>query len=415
MYKVLLASKLELLLILLIAVIFGCGEEPAPSLFDPNEQSKPTPVISSMIPPDSTFAGAGELVINGDNFSSVIGENLVFFDEVLANVLEASQTQLKVLPPNIVRDSIEIRIAVQGTELFSPSRFYKLIPAVSDFGKIFEGDIAYAIASDRDGNVFVHLEKGPIKKISPDNITTDFATTIFFRANAMKMGPDNLLYVAPSGRIKTISTIAPDGTESIFVSLGPPTLAEPRDLDFDANLNLWVVGGSILFLVKSDKTVLQVATFQVRLLTVRIFDNSVYVAGNNAETGESKIWRSEVQGDGIGAQEVVLDVAAASELQGANVNAITFSEDGEMVLGTTNENGVFILGQGGSLTPLFPGLISPEIYALSWGVEQTAIGEGQILYAVRQRPSQEAPNTFDFSQIFRISMPTRSAPYYGRQ
>ncbi len=67
MNKVLLASILGWLLIL-AAFLVGCGENPAPSLFDPTKQSKPTPIINSFIPPDSALAGVGEVIINGDNF-----------------------------------------------------------------------------------------------------------------------------------------------------------------------------------------------------------------------------------------------------------------------------------------------------------------------------------------------------------
>ncbi len=400
--------------LLLLVGLMGCGQEPAKSLFDPNEPSRPTPVISSIVPPDSSLAGVGEIVVNGQNFSPKPEENFVFFNEVVATVLEASESRLKISSPKIVGDSIRIKIAVHGAELFSNPVYYKLVPAVSDFGKIFEGDVAYGIASDRDGNVFVFVQgrTRSIKKMAPDGTTTDFASTSFLRANAMKMGPNDLLYVAPSGRIKRIATFAADGTEGTFVSLGAPTLPEPRDLDFDSDGNLWVVGGSILFRITPDKSVTQAATFPVQLRTVRIFDNFVYVAGRNPATGEEKIWRSEIQGDTLKPAEVVLDVAAAAWLDGASVQTLTFSENGEMFLGVTapatetpDANGLFVLRPDGSHDVWYPGLIAPEIYALSWG-------PGQSLFAVRQFENTDT-NELN-SQVYKIKMARSGAPYYGR-
>ncbi len=401
----------------LFSLLFGCSEDPADSLFDPNEQLAPRPVVASFDPPDSSFAGAGVLSLNGQNFSPVLAENQVFFNNVKAQVLSASETQIQVLPPNLVADSIRIRVAVQQAELFSEDRFYKLLAAVSDFGKIFEGDIAYGVASDLDGNVYFHVQGGPIKKVTPDNVTSDLTPgrTIFLRANAMKLGPGNLLYVAPSGRNKIIMTVSlQDGAQALYVSLGPRTLQEPRDLDFDSSLNLWVVGGQILFRVKPDLTVTQAATFPGNLLSIRIFSDFVYTVGNDDTTGESRIWRAPIQTDGVGEIEEVLNLATTPELEGAVVQALTFSEGGDMVLGTTHPSGIFIVSQSGSVETLFPGLFQPEVYAFSWSVEDTPIVDGQVLYAVRQRRSVEVPSTFDLSQVFRISMPTRSATYFGR-
>ncbi|MFQ5604911.1 MAG: IPT/TIG domain-containing protein [bacterium] len=404
-------KKIRPLLIILLfwGIQFqNCAEEPAPSLFDPNEQGKPTPVITSIVPADSAFAGVGQVVINGENFSTTPAENLVFFNEVRAEVVAATNTQLTVKTPNLIGDGIVIRIAVHGAELFSEPATYKLIPAVSDFGKIFEGDIAYGIASDVSGNVFTFVQSRSNEiKVMTANGATTYAATPFLNAivvNNMKMGPDNLLFVAPTGRLRRINTYAADGSEAVYVS--PPI--RPQDLDFDSGDNLWIVGGSKLVLVKPDKSVQEMATFPVnRLLTVRIFNNFVYVGGIDTNTGEEKIWRVQMQGENVSAPEVVLDVASNGFLNGEHVLCLTFAEDGDMILGTTHANGILILHADGGIEPLYPGLFLPQIYALSWA-------EGPTLFAVRQRESEETPNTFDFSQIYKISMDKNGAPYYGR-
>lgn len=394
-----------------LVLLANCGQDQAPSLFDPDETGNPQPVIQSVEPPDSALAGVGEVIINGQNFSPVAEENRVFFNEARSVVLQASPTQLTIRPPNLVGDSLAIKIAVHGAAKFSEPQYYKLIPAVSTFGKILEGDLAYALASDVVGNAYVAVKPRTgtttiIKKITPDGTTTDFASTTFLLGFGMKMGPENTLYVAPSGRLRKISTFSADGVEQTYVTLP----VSPQDLDFDADGNLWVIGVSTLVRVKPDKTVEQMATFPVRLLTVRIFDGYVYVAGENTDIEgnitEAKIWRSEIQGDALGASEVVLDIAAADWLNGASVNAITFAVDGDMLLATSHSDAMFWYRDDGSHEVLYPGLFSPTIYSVSWG-------EGSILYAVRQFVNEDSG--LDNSEIYKVTLTKTGAPYYGRQ
>ncbi|NIR70107.1 hypothetical protein GWN42_30130 [candidate division KSB1 bacterium] len=378
-------------------------------MFDPNLQHRPQPVITSLVPADSALAGVGQVLINGQNFSKTPEENLVFFDEETAEVLSATNQQLTVKTPQLLGDSIKIRVAVRGAQLFSKPAIYKLIPAVSDFSKIFEGAIVYGIASDLSGNVYYFANSesfGPqIFKANPSGEAQLFATPNILKANAMKIGPGETLYVVPSGRVRKISTFAPDGTENTYTTLP----ISPQDLDFDSNGNIWVVGGSSLARVKPDKSSQIMATVSIDgLLTVRVYSNYVYIGGVNSSSDEKKIWRYEIQGETLGVQELVLDVTSASWLAGAAVQTFTFSENADMILGTTHPEGLFIMTVGGSDgQPLYPGLLLPEIYAMTWA-------ESNTLYAVRQRRI-EGQNSFDFSQIYKITMTTNGAPYYGRQ
>ncbi len=392
-----------------IGLYFACDDDPADSLFDPSRTDASRAVVTALSPPDVALSGVGQITISGQNFSPEPEENLVFFDGARAEVVTASSTELVVKTPVLEGDSIQVKIAVQGAELFSVPTLYKLIAAVSDFGKIFEGVIAYGIASDRDGTVFFFVSNpsvgNQIFKVTPDGDTELFATASFLKANAMKMGPGNTLYAAPSGRIRKISTFSPDGTESTFASLP----ISPADLDFDSNGNIWVAGGSGVARVKPDKTVELMTTVSVNgLSAVRVFDGAVYVGGIDSRTDEKKIWRYQMQGEALGAQELVLDVTAANWLEGAIVRTFTFSELGDMILGTTHPEGIFVMPSGGNGAPLYPGLMLPEIYAMTWA-------EGNTLFAVRQRVSADDATKFDFSQIYQIVMSSAGAPYFGRQ
>ncbi|MGH7457261.1 MAG: SMP-30/gluconolactonase/LRE family protein, partial [bacterium] len=329
-------------------------------------------------------------------------ENIVLFNTDPAVVLAASSTELKIKTPNIVANSIPIKITVLGAELFTPVVWYKLNPAAVIFGDLKDPgrDVvkAFGIDVDRNGNVYVSTELNTIKKVAPDGkVTVVKSNTSFIRANALKIGPGNILYATNViARLRRISAIAPDGTESVFVSLP----GNPQDLDFDTNGNIWVTADADVYLVKPNKTATKVDTYPVTLAALRVYNGYVYVAGKNATTGEEKIWRSQIQGETLGAKEVILDVASASWLTGGSVLSLTFSADGEMYLGTNHPNGMFVLRPDGSHDVLYPGLFTPSIYAVSWG-------EGNLLFAV-----QQLSNT---SNLVKIDAGKKGAPYYGRR
>jgi hypothetical protein len=391
--------------IIAVALLVGCENDTTPSLYDPNAPQRPNPVISSILPADSALAGVGELTIKGQNFSAKPEENLVFFDTDPAVVLAASSTELKIKTPNLVADSIPIKIAVLGAELFSPAVWYKLNPAAVIFGDIKDPGKnvvkAFGIDVDLNGNVYVSTELNTIKKISPDGkatVVTSKAT--FLRANALKVGPGNTLYATwTSARVRRISTISPAGDESDFVVFPGSPFDIPRDFDFDANGNIWVTVSPHVYIVRPNKTLTQVASFSDTLSALRVYDGYVYVAGKNPTTSiGAKLWRSQIQGETLDAAVVVLD--AAPWLEGANITAITFAEDGDMYLGTDHPSGIFVLHPNGNHEVLYPGLVAPSIYALSWG-------EGKLLFAV-----QQLSNT---SNLIRIDAGKKGAPYYGRR
>lgn len=406
-------------LALLVALLhLGCKDEPTPSLFDPAEQSNPTPVVRSISPADSALAGAGEVTLIGENFSARTEDNIVYFDATVVEILAASATQLRVKPANIISDTVKIRVAVRGAEKFSATVQYQLKAAVAPFGNLVEPGYdpqrpadavrAYGIDVDVAGNVYVSTEvnisgttTSRIKKIAPDGKTTTLTTTSFLRANALRMGPGNTLYALyRTSRLRNIVTFSPAGVQTPFVSLPGNTQDDVRDMDFDAGGNLWVTIGTDIYLVKANQAISRGLATVDTLSALRVYNGFVYFAGRNRARGEEKIWRSSIQGETLDAPETVLDVAAASWLEGRSVSSFTISESGELYLGTNHPGGMFVV-RGATGEALYPGLLSPTIVAASWS-------NGTLLYAVRQVNA-------NLSQLLKIDARKRGAPYYGRR
>jgi len=403
MNKLLLLLKANFYLCLSIFILAGCEGDRQESLYNPNAPKGLTPEITTVSPIEGALAGVGEVTITGKNFSFNKDEVLVFFDAKRAQVLEATPTQLVVVAPNIFGDSIKIKIAVYKVELYSDIFLYKLIPAVDEIGKLMDDDVGFGIAVDVAGNLYVSFDDKEVKKITPAGVTTSFVTsTTFLKANNMKMGPGNTIYAAvAAGRIRKIATIDPAGIEGTFTSLSE----SPYDLDFDLNGNIWVAAGTSIYLVKPDKSSAKISSFPLLLRSVRVFNGFLYISGRDETTKEAKIWRAEILGENLGDAEIVLDVNAATWLEEAIVLSITFSADGEMLLGTDHPNGIFVYREeDGSHEALYLGLIEDDIYSMSWD-------ESHYLYAVRQFEDDEGEST---SKILRIDMAKEGAPYWGR-
>jgi hypothetical protein len=215
------------------------------------------------------------------------------------------------------------------------------------------------------------------------------------------MGPGNTLYALyRTGRLRNIVAISSAGVQTPFVSLPGNATDDVRDMDFDASGNLWVTVGTDIYLVKPDKAIIRAATTADTLFALRVYNGAVYFSGRNKALAEEKIWRSPIQGETLGAKEVVVDLAAASWLNGRSVISLTFAENGDMYMGTTHPSGMFVV-RGNSGEVLYPGLLGASIYALSWS-------NGNLLYAVRQTN----PN---LSQLLKIDAARKGAPYHGRR
>ncbi len=386
-------------LLLLIIWVVSCENEYPDSLFNPEAPKGDTPEIESISPAEGSLAGVGQVTINGKNFSGTLNDNFVFFNAERAINVEASPNKLVVIAPNLFGDSIKVKIAVHKVELYSDTKFYKLIPAVKVHGELADGDETHGIAVDTENNVFVSASGKIIRKIASDGKTTAYKENLtFLKANNMKMGPGNTLYcTVAAGRVRKIATLDPQGVEGTFVSL----TGNPGDLDFDENKNIWVTVLGDIYLVKSDKTAKKILSLPVTLVSLRVFNGYVYVTGSDAGTGEAKIWRMKINGENLDAPEVVLDLTTATWLEGKTVNCLTFSADGEMVLGTNHEKGIFIYRESDkSASPLYPGLIAPSIYAMTWN-------ETHYLYASQQLN--------DGAKVLAIDMAKAGAPYFGRK
>ena len=143
-------------------LIFSCEDPNYPeNIWDENDQGNASPSISS-VEPEAAFAGIDTLTISGQNFSENASENLVYFNNMLGEVVNATSTSLSVITPNLVSDSVQIRVAVQGAFLFADHlSLYTLTAAVLDYGPFDQFTDIFSLDLDRDENLIVSMDGSP--------------------------------------------------------------------------------------------------------------------------------------------------------------------------------------------------------------------------------------------------------------
>jgi hypothetical protein len=398
--------------VLLLAA--GCGEEPPPSLYDPAYTSGPTPSITSVSPQGYALAGVHTITITGTNFSTVLGENLIYFNSTLVPALSGSGTQLVVKAPVLVGDTVRIKIARYGSDKFNTPFAYRLDAAVANFGGFAKPDEPTSVECDANGYVYVSLITsnvgGGVKRISP-NGTPDAGLyapaypSSVLRWSGMKMGPGGVLHtVGLAGLFVSIYQIpAGGGTPAAWVNFARGVTMS--DLDFDQAGNVWLAGASAnIYRVKptkTSKTFPFLASATIR--SVRVFGSYLYVGGK-VDVVEG-VWRLPLIGDSLGTASKYFDLTAA--YPNTRVNAITFAQDGDMFL-ATNVSGhpLLLVSPTGSYQDFYPGLFPAENIFLTYGRADT-------LYVSRTGPGT-GTDAYADKKLLKVVTQKTGAPYYGR-
>lgn len=388
------------MLVLLGLLSMGCEQEKSKSLFDANDVYKSNPIITAIDPPDSALAGIVEITISGQNFSPIKENNFVYFGKTRAEVLEASETRLKVQSPNIIIDSTMIKVAVLDAISFSNLMSYKLVRGVGEYGGFGDFDEPYSLACDSDENLYVALRSKKIVKIARDETASDYGTTTFVLFSTINFGPDGYLYVARN--TKFLYRIPPGGgAAEQWIRVRDAVYS----FDFAENGFLFAGGkGDSLYKVttEGDGTSKGIASYpDTYIKAVRVYNGYVYLGGKENTTSQQSIWRNQILSDNeLGPNELYFDWNANISTT-FEILSITFAADGDLYVGTDAPEAVITVHSDGSFAPLYPGVLEPTSYSLCWGNKQ-------FLYVSRQN------NDNTKQRVIKINMLKNGAPYFGR-
>ena len=370
-------------------LLAGCDTGTAPSLYTPDDPSKPDPVVTTVEPAGSALAGVDIIRLTGQNFSAVAEENFVYFGPNRGELISATPTLIEVRSPATPGEDIPIRVTVIGAENFSAEVPYRLEAAFELFGNIGKVEEPKAMTTDAAGNVYLAMFAGGVsvgfKKITPAGVRSDFTATTFLW-NSLTMDTASRLYGARN--LRAIFRFAQGAAQETFVALTPTTVRIAA-LSFDATGYLWAGGQNTeIFRISADKTVARFP-FDGNVTALKTFGGHLYAVA--AVGGAYGVWRFPLDGaSNLGSGQLYFDISGAL---GAGVasEAIAFAADGTMYLGTDQNDPVVIVAPNAtSHAPLYTGVLTQPmvgatrippspVFDLAWGADP-------FLYMIRSRP-----------------------------
>ena len=388
--------------------ILSCEEPDAPdSVWDENDQGGSTPIVSSVEPSQGAFAGIDTVMITGQHFSDNISENLVYFNGMLGNVVEATSTTIGVVPPNLVSDSVQISVAVQGAFVFGKyENVYTLRAAVIEYGPFDQFTDIYSLDLDRQENLVVSLNATPDAQfwIVDTNQDSSVWSSSLAKASGMKMGPTGSIYFVNYQRFlyKDEQGTDKENTE-IFKRLN----GNATDLDFDENSNLYVGGtGSTIDLVDiynegglTDGVSEAKNLDTLDIISLKVFNNFLYVLTTTVSSDQAIYKIPILDNSGtLGELELVFDWSIYTNKQ-ASAKCFTLSESGDVFVGSDWVSQPLTLIQDGSASGFYNSILTAPIIYMAWGNEN-------YLYLINK--------TEDTNRVQRLDTRIPGADYYGR-
>ena len=388
-------------------LIFSCEDPNYPeNIWDENDQGNASPSISS-VEPEAAFAGIDTLTINGQNFSENTSENLVYFNNMLGEVINATSTSLRVVTPNLVSDSVQIRVAVQGAFLFADhSSLYTLTAAVLDYGPFDQFTDIFSLDLDRDENLIVSLDGTPNAEFWIVDTNQDSAvwSGALAKGSGMKLGPTGSVYFVNYQRfLYKDEQGTPKENSEIFKRLN----GNATDLDFDSYGNLFVGGaGSTVDVVNiNDDDGLTSGVTEAKnldtldILSIKVLNDYLYVLTTTV-TSDQAIYKMQILDDSgsLGDLELVFDWSAYTNKLSSAL-CFTLSESGDLFVGSDSDDQPLTYIQNGNASGFYSSILTAPISYMAWG-------NSNYLYLINK--------TEETNRVQRVDTRMSGADYYGR-
>ena len=388
-------------------LVLSCEDPNYPeNIWDENDQGNASPSISS-VEPEAAFAGIDTLTISGQNFSENTSENLVYFNNMLGEVVNATSTSLSVITPNLVSDSVQIRVAVQGAFLFADhSSLYTLTAAVLDYGPFDQFTDIFSLDLDRDENLIVSLDGTPNAEFWIVDTNQDSAvwSGALAKGSGMKLGPTGSVYFVNYQRfLYKDEQGTPKENSEIFKRLN----GNATDLDFDSYGNLFVGGaGSTIDVVDiNDDGGLTSGVTEAKnldtldILSLKVLNDYLYVLTTTV-TSDQAIYKMQILDDSgsLGDLELVFDWSAYTNKLSSAL-CFTLSESGDLFVGSDSDDQPLTYIQNGNARGFYSSILTAPISYMAWG-------NSNYLYLINK--------TEETNRVQRVDTRMSGADYYGR-
>ncbi len=393
-------------------ILLSCENEKPNLAWDPNPNIKPQPVIQSIEPAQGAFAGVQKIHLKGQNFSPITEENFLTVNGKQGTIISAGTSELTVIPPLVIGDSLTIRLDVRGSYYAAEYKPYTLLSPANPFGNIKEDEAIQDFEFDKDGNLYALVtnsagERIVYKQTAGDTTRVEYGrVTVPIGTPSMKFGPDGSLYICRKNNKKFYRIPPGGGSTEQYLRLS----GKVQSFDFDADGNIYIGGsGNEIYRIMSDKSVKTVANYDtIDIVCLRIYENFVYVIGQyEQQTPEGlnvyqKIWRNKIilSNDTLASKELVFDW---SEYNNSDLlSAFTFSAEGEIFVSSNSKDPIAVISPDRSASIYLQDILPSPAIGLAWDEEE-------FFYYIHQDQATSKRN------LIRVYTGKQGAVYNGRK
>lgn len=375
----------------LLVVISSCDKHGS-SLYDPNyESSRPTPVISEILPVGGYLAGVDSLIIKGENFATVLDSMTINFGGVPGTIKRSTPTEMVVRPGFKVGDDVAVRISVRGSEFFSNTFPYKLDDPFNYYKgtnedyrpasaiAIDDNDNIYALVNNKatgyyrytkispDGTITLDDVKGPGEKRPAvgDNRPYPRDSTMRFNnySTLLYAGNDQLLMAQQGLRAIFQKTFGDGLQESVWKASSSSALKIKGALIDDKGY-VWVVGLGSNQIHRFDLTTKTETKFPFNgdFTALALYEDKLFVGGNI--DGNVEIWSFSIDtGGNLGVAEKYFDFQ--SNYDGV-INDMIFASNGDLIIATSAEESLVRVFPNGTHQQYYDGVTKKGAFTLTW-------------------------------------------------
>ena len=403
----------------LVLVLAACDSGEGSSLYDPDAETGPAPVISSVTPDGVVLAGIDVITIQGQNFSDDPALNTVVFDDATGNaangeILSASTSRLEVRTPNLPNPALRVRVAVVGAQDYSNAVSLPLSPAFARVESLDPNreESPRALGNGIDGSLYVTLyvegAAAGILRFGPDGARSTYSTEGTLWTGLAPVAGGSLFGVRQNRGVYLI----PEGGTSDVTVRDIPSGNTLRDVVAIGDGMFWTggtntnVAARALYRFTADGTVTATVPFEEPVTSLAAAAGALYVASVTTDAGsvvDSKVWRFPLTADGLGDGEVLLDLVSEFGT-GVGANAIALAADGTVFVATNAADPLLTISPDGEATTLYPGILPSPLVDLAWGM-------GSELYVLQGLTAAEVESpTGGLLDLFRVQVRT-PGPY----
>jgi len=417
-------NKIPMLSLLAALLLLGACTEDSNIIFDPDHEYEDSdPVVTQVFPERSAFAGVGTVtptglepvIITGQNFGTNESNIIVYFGLSRAEILELTDDEIRVIPPNDPGENRRIRVVKVNAEKYSefpedPEEQYELRSIFTPYPGFEDSSSPRAITTGPEGELFYsnvenNVNDGIVMRTPEGDATRISAGGEAWIYSRVRRGADGNIY-AIRANVNVVYRVDPSigigggdaPTPSIFVQL-PRTLLL-QDIAMGPDGYLWGAANNNIVRINTATGDFDQFSLPGTIRALHMHDGYLYAG--MVRDGQSGVWRVPILGDNTPGDEEVYTMMPSDDML---VRSMAFTETGDMVMAVNTIESIMIY-RNGQVQELYPDIVPPGATTLAVSSDNPS----QLIIGII---GTSIGGVSSVTRVLKLEMEQNMAPFYG--